>query len=66
MKLTLNPPPISPITFSTGTGTLSKDTSHAGQEKKKHKLKMCESRDCTVIIRVENNMLSFIIPINTI
>lgn len=29
LELTLNPPPISPITFSTGTGTLSKDSSQA-------------------------------------
>ena len=26
---TLNPPPTSPMTFSTGTGVLSKNTSHA-------------------------------------
>lgn len=34
IKLTLNPPPTSPITFSIGTGTLSKDTSQAEKSKR--------------------------------
>ena len=32
--ITLNPPPTSPSTFSTGTGVFSKNTEQAAKEKK--------------------------------